>query len=59
VWKPEPGSGGRGRPNGQPERAAVEDDRLLDHHIEEILGAFGDLARIRETTPDEGRPPPG
>jgi hypothetical protein len=29
----------------------VEDDRLLDHHIEEILGTFTDAARMRENAP--------
>jgi hypothetical protein len=29
----------------------VENDRLLDHHIEEILGAFADATR---TTREDG-----
>jgi hypothetical protein len=30
----------------------VEDDALLDHHIEELLGTFGDLVRMGERGPD-------
>jgi hypothetical protein len=30
----------------------VEDDALLDHHIEEMLIVFGDLARAPEGGPD-------
>jgi len=50
VWKTEPGPGSRATQNG-PQRA-VEDDRLLDHHIEEILGTFTDAARMRESAPN-------
>ena len=49
VWKAEPGPRSRARRNGQSEQPAVEDDRLLDHHIEEILGTFTDAARTRES----------
>ena len=49
VWKTEPGPGSRARQNGQSEQPAVEDDRLLDHHIEEKLGTFTDAARTRES----------
>jgi hypothetical protein len=31
---------------------AVEDDRLLDHHIEEVLGRLRDVARMREDAPE-------
>jgi hypothetical protein len=30
----------------------VEDDALLDHHIEELVGRFGDVARTAELGPD-------
>jgi len=43
VRNPEPGAGRRERRNGQPEEPALDDDRLLDHHIEEILDTFRDL----------------
>jgi hypothetical protein len=32
----------------QPVELVVERDALLDHHIEEILIAFGDLARRQQ-----------
>jgi hypothetical protein len=55
AWETEPGAGGRGRPsNGEPEPAAVEDDRFLDHHIEETLGAFSRAAAARERRPEDG-----
>ena len=52
VWKTEPGPGSRARQNGRPEQPAVEDDRLLDHHIDEILGTFTAAARMRESAPN-------
>ena len=52
MWKTEPGPGSRARQNGQSEQPAVEDDRLLDHHIEEILGTFTAVARMRESAPN-------
>jgi hypothetical protein len=46
----ESGLGGRGRrQNGEPEPPAVEDERFLDHHIEEILGTLGGAARRHES----------
>jgi hypothetical protein len=33
----------------------VEDERLLDHHIEEILGTLGRAARTRESGLDSDR----
>jgi hypothetical protein len=50
VWKTEPGPDNRARHNGQSEQPSVEDDRLLDHHIEEILGTLTAAARMREST---------
>lgn len=39
----EPTPRDRGRPeNGQPVRPTTDDERLLDHHIEEVLSAFDD-----------------
>jgi hypothetical protein len=52
VPKREPGPDSRARQNGQCEQTAVEDDRLLDHHIEEILGTFTAVARMRESAPN-------
>ena len=49
MWKTERGPGSRGTQNGQPEQPATEDDRVLDHHIEEVLGTFTDAARMRES----------
>ena len=46
----EPGAGSHWQQsNGEPEPAAVEDDRFLDHHIEETLGAFSRAAAARES----------
>jgi hypothetical protein len=39
-----------GRP--KPVRPIVEGDALLDHHIEELLGTFGDVIRMGELGPD-------
>lgn len=33
-------------------RPIAEDDTLLDHHIEELLGTFGDVGRMGEHGPD-------
>ena len=40
-----------GQQDGQHElaRALVNDDALVDHHIEEVLAAFSDLARMPES----------
>jgi hypothetical protein len=32
-------------------RALVDDDALVDHHIEEVLTALRDLARMPESEP--------
>lgn len=40
--------------NAYPERPAIEDDALLDHHIEEMLGTFNDAARMRESDYSDG-----
>jgi hypothetical protein len=49
AWETEPGAGSRGRQqNGEPELPAVEEERFLDHHIEEILGTLSHAARTRE-----------
>ena len=48
AWETEPGAGSRGRQNNaEPEPPAVEDERFLDHHIEEILGALSHAAPTR------------
>ena len=45
----EPGTRSRGRQhNDEPEPPAVEDERFLDHHIEEILGTLRHATRARE-----------
>lgn len=46
VQNAEPGAGRRERRNGQPEEPALDDDRLLDHHIEEVLDTL--RAWVRE-----------
>ena len=41
TWELEPGSGSLARQqNGQPEQRTAEDDRLLDHHNEELIAAI-------------------
>ena len=37
-----------------PDALAVDDDRLRDHHIEEMLSAFEDAARLRESADSSG-----
>ena len=46
-----------GQDEGRPKsvRPIVEDDALLDHHIEELLGTFGDVLRMSEHGPDTER----
>ena len=48
VRNTEPGPNRGQQQNGQPDSPAVDDDRLRDHHIEEILSTFKDVARLRE-----------
>jgi hypothetical protein len=57
TWTTDPGSRGDGRRNGgHPERPAVEEDVLLDHHIEEMLGTFAGPVGVREREVEaEGR----
>jgi hypothetical protein len=58
AWETEPGAGSRGRQdNGEPEPAAVEDERFLDHHIEEILGTLSHATWMRENGLDADRQP--
>ena len=58
AWETEPGAGSRGRQdNGAPESPAEEDERFLDHHIEEVLGTLSHAARTRESGLDAGRQP--
>ena len=55
AWETEPGAGSRGRQdNAEPEPPAVEDERFLDHHIEEMLAAF-DTMHMRERGDAEGQ----
>jgi hypothetical protein len=49
VRNREPGSSRAQQQNGPPASPGVDDDRLRDHHIEEILSAFTDVARMRES----------
>ena len=50
AWETEPSAGSRGRQqNAEPGPPAVEDQRFLDHHIEEILGTLSHAARTRES----------
>jgi len=41
AWEMDPGSGSRARQeNGYSDQRTEEDDRLLDHHNEEVLAAM-------------------
>jgi hypothetical protein len=56
AWETEPGAGRHARQdNEEPEPLDVEDERFLDHHIEEILGALSHAARTREGLDGEGQ----
>lgn len=56
AWETEPSAGSRGRQqNGEPEPPAVEDQRFLDHHIEEILGTLSRAGRTRDSGLDADR----
>ena len=51
----ESGAGSHGRERDrQRKQPDVDDDRLLDHHIEETLESFKDAARVREDGPEAG-----
>jgi hypothetical protein len=53
AWEKEPGSGDHGRHrNGQLKQSSAEDERLLDHHIEEILGTLIAAKATRESAPE-------
>ena len=56
MWNAKPAADGRLRPHGQPEQPAPEDDRLLDHHIEEVLATFGEASGEGECpdSPEQG-----
>jgi hypothetical protein len=58
AWEPEPGVGSsRRQHNAEPEPPPVEDERFLDHHIEEMLGTLSHAARTRESGLDaDGQP---
>jgi hypothetical protein len=50
AWETKPGAGSRARQHhGEPEPPAVEDERFLDHHIEEVLGTLSLVAWTRES----------
>jgi hypothetical protein len=50
----EPTVRSRGRQEGgEPVRPTIEDERLLDHHIEEVLGALNDAAGPADSTPED------
>jgi hypothetical protein len=51
----EPGPDRERQPNGLPDATAVDDERLRDHHIEEVLNTFKDVARSRERADGSGR----
>ena len=51
----EPGPSRERQQNGLPDTPGVDDDdRLRDHHIEEMLSAFKDAARLRESADGSG-----
>jgi len=52
----EPGPDRERQPNGLSNAPAVDDDRLRDHHIEEVLNTFKDVASSRERADGSGRP---
>ncbi len=55
MEEPTPRDRGR-QESGEHVRPTVEDGRLLDHHIEEVLGAFSDAAGLADSSPEgEGR----
>ncbi len=55
AWTTEPARRNGGRQHGRPaERPVVEDDALLDHHIEEMLGMVSDAVRTRESRAPRG-----
>lgn len=59
AWTTESGGRRGGRQNdGHLDRTTVEDEALLDHHIEEVLGTVGDAVRLRESDAElEGQRP--
>lgn len=58
AWETEPGAGRPGRQHtGEPEPPAEEEERFLDHHIEQMLGTLSHAARTRESGLDAGRQP--
>jgi hypothetical protein len=54
VRNREPGPGREQQQNGPTDTPGVDDNRLRDHHIEEILSAFKDAARLRESADGSG-----
>jgi len=54
VRNREPGPIREQQQNGLPDTRAMDDERLRDHHIEEMLGAFRDAARLRENADRSG-----
>jgi hypothetical protein len=54
VRNREPGPTREQQQNGLPDTSATDDGRLRDHHIEEMLSAFKDLARLRESASGSG-----
>jgi hypothetical protein len=48
VRNGEPGPGGARRQEESPDAPGVDDDRLRDHHIEEMLSTFNDAVRMRD-----------
>ena len=58
VRNGEPGPGGARRQDESPDAPGVDDDRLRDHHIEEMLSTFKDAVRMRDResgASEEGR----
>lgn len=50
AWETEPGATGRERQHDrEPEPPTVEDERFLDHHIEEVLGTLSQAALTRQS----------
>jgi hypothetical protein len=53
AWTTQPAARSGGRQQaGHPERPAMDDEALLDHHIEEMLRTMSDTARPRASDVD-------
>ena len=57
AWETKPDAGSRGRQqDGQTDHSEIEDERVFDHHIDEILEAISDSAATGVSGLDDSRP---